>query len=286
MIDRHQLLGFQLTRNPNTNDLLLLVKGDVAYKSILNRAFPHLYMSRLFSDRFGRFDWGTYIQGADATQELALGAICSLLQQLVFINDDLDECFALSYHTQISPAGGYCRTAVGQLVREAKPYDRGGSSGSREKARELARLLAEFIRQHPTYHQAEVLLAVPPSNPNKVFDLPTLLVQEIAAITGQSIATPYLRKTRMTRAMKDCRTIQEKIDNLRGAFLVADPAPFIGRKLLLVDDIYQTGFSINEVGSVLRQAGASLILGLVATKTSQDLPDTLPSKEEDDDLPF
>jgi len=49
--------------------------------------------------------------------------------------------------------------------------------------------------------------------------------------------------------MKKCRTIQEKIDNIKDAFEV-DAATFNGRAIILVDDIYQTGFSINEVGRV------------------------------------
>jgi predicted amidophosphoribosyltransferase len=70
--------------------------------------------------------------------------------------------------------------------------------------------------------------------------------------------------------MKDCRTVQEKIENLRDAFSV-DSQQVQGKSVILVDDIYQTGFSINEVCRAIRQAGARLILGLVATKTSRDL---------------
>lgn len=149
-MDRFQLGSIQLTRNPSSNDLLLLVKGPTLYKSILGRAFPSLYFSRTFPDRFGRFDWGTYVRGADAVQESSLRDFCDLLHRVIYLDDDLDESFTLSFHTQMSVAGGYERTSVGKLVRAAKPYDLSGSPGDRGKARELAALYAEFIRAHPT----------------------------------------------------------------------------------------------------------------------------------------
>jgi predicted amidophosphoribosyltransferase len=43
------------------------------------------------------------------------------------------------------------------------------------------------------------------------------------------------------------------------------------RDIILIDDIYQTGFTMNEVGRVLLEAGASSVLGLTATKTAKDL---------------
>jgi predicted amidophosphoribosyltransferase len=70
--------------------------------------------------------------------------------------------------------------------------------------------------------------------------------------------------------MKECQTIQEKVDNLAGAF-AADPAVIAGKSVIILDDIYQSGFSINEVGRAVRDAGARLVLGLTATKTAHDL---------------
>ena len=67
--------------------------------------------------------------------------------------------------------------------------------------------------------------------------------------------------------MKDCETPQEKLDNVRGAFAVTPAADFAGKSVLLIDDIYQSGFTINEVGNVIGEAGASQVLGLAATKT-------------------
>ena len=284
-MDRFQLGMFQLTRNPQTSDLLLMVTGPTRYKSVLNQAFPALSFSRSFPDRFGHFDWGTYVKQSNPPLEAELRAFCLLLQQTIFIEDDLDECFALSFHTQTSVSGGYERSRFGQLVREAKPYDRGGSPGNRDKAIELANHLAEFISRHPTYRRAECLVAVPPSNPAKAFDLPMVLVEQIASITGQLNASEQLQKTRNTKPMKECRTIQEKIENLRDAFTTTSGS-FEKKKVLIIDDIYQSGFSMNEVGRCLRESGAGNILGLAVTKTATDLSETEDLSEIHDHVPF
>ena len=151
------------------------------------------------------------------------------------------------------------------FVYAAKPYRPG--TGSASKADELADLMRVFIESHPTYAAADVLVAVPPSNPNKPFDLPAHLVQRLAGQLGKPNATAWVRKVRPTRPMKDCETPQEKLDNVRGAFAVTPAADFAGKSVLLIDDIYQSGFTINEVGHVIGEAGASRVLGLAATKT-------------------
>jgi hypothetical protein len=268
-MDRYQLGTFRLKRNQVSGDLLLLVSGPTIYKPLLNRAFGNLYFSRTFEDRNGQFDWGTYIKGAEAAEEAALSEFCGLLQTAVFIDDDLDESFALGMHTQTSAAGGYERTELGQLVYGAKSYGP-HHPGDKQRAVELATRLAQFILQHPTYRRADFLATVPPSNLNKAYDLPSLLAEVIAGQVGIAMVRNAVSKARDTRPMKDCRTVQEKIDNLKDAF-VGDSTLVKDKTVILVDDIYETGFSIDEVGRALHGAGASLVLGLVATKTARDL---------------
>ncbi len=179
-------------------------------------------------------------QGRGLRARSSLNEFCTLLQHALFIEDELDEDFALSFHTQLSPGGGYKRTQIGQLVYQAKPYNLTSNPGSLDKARELATTMAHFVQSHPTYRRADLVAAVPPSNPNKPFDLPTYMVQEIVKTTGQGVATGSIRKVRPTRPMKDCRTDEEKLENIRGAF-AADTSEFGGKSVILVDDIYEAG---------------------------------------------
>jgi len=272
-MDHYRLGNYSLERNPYSGDLLLLVDGSIRYKQILSRAFPNLYFSRTFDDRHEEFSWGTYIKGADNNEAEALDNLCFLLKKCVFIDDDLDECFALDYHSQMSEYGEWERTGIGQLMREAKPYDRGFNAGNKSSAETIIFLInEEFLPFHPTYLAADLIVSVPPSNPNKPFDLPEFLARGISENWTGSLrfASSAIRKVRSTRPMKECKTISEKIDNIKDAFEV-DSEIFRHKSVLIIDDIYQTGFSINEVSRKLKIAGAKLVLGLVATKTLRDL---------------
>jgi ComF family protein len=52
---------------------------------------------------------------------------------------------------------------------------------------------------------------------------------------------------------------KERRNNLRGVFSLVEPDRVAGAKVLLVDDVYTTGSTVNECSRVLRAAGAERI---------------------------
>ena len=74
-----------------------------------------------------------------------------------------------------------------------------------------------------------------------------------------------LIRTRETRAMYGLSPA-ERQENLRGAFeaVMLEGKPLVqGRKVLLLDDIFTTGSTMEACGRVLKEAGAASITGLV-----------------------
>jgi len=61
-MDHYQLTRFEI-KDAGDNNVVVLVTGPLRYKAILQRAFNQHYFSRTFEDRFGRYEWGTYIYG-------------------------------------------------------------------------------------------------------------------------------------------------------------------------------------------------------------------------------
>lgn len=268
-MDHFSLTSYRI-KDAGNNQLLVLATGNRMYKTILTRAFPDHFMSRAFDDIYGNFEWGTYIHDVDAEMRQQVVALLNLCKQHVFIQDDLTETFALGYHTETTPTGGWRYSQMRDLVYGAKPYSRPVTAAHREKASVLAQAYATFITQHPSYSRATVVAAVP-GRAEKTFDLPAELAGQIAVSCGKIDGHQALKKVRPTRPAKDCKTEQEKIDNVRNAFAAPPGADLTGKDVILIDDIYQSGHTLNEVGRVLLEAGARSVFGLVATKTGRDL---------------
>jgi ComF family protein len=60
---------------------------------------------------------------------------------------------------------------------------------------------------------------------------------------------------------------RERRRNIRGAFRVVDPAGVKGQHLLLLDDVFTTGATVEEAARVLRAAGAASVDVLTFTRT-------------------
>ncbi|MDD4099538.1 MAG: ComF family protein [Candidatus Cloacimonetes bacterium] len=58
----------------------------------------------------------------------------------------------------------------------------------------------------------------------------------------------------------------ERLTNLVGAFRVKVPAKVKGKKLILVDDVFTTGSTLNEASRALYAAGAARVAGYTATR--------------------
>ena len=59
---------------------------------------------------------------------------------------------------------------------------------------------------------------------------------------------------------------KNRLANLKGAFKVKDKKLVEGKSILLIDDIYTTGTTLNECAGVLKSAGATKVYGLVLAR--------------------
>jgi predicted amidophosphoribosyltransferase len=55
-------------------------------------------------------------------------------------------------------------------------------------------------------------------------------------------------------------------ENLKGVFLVKDKEKIRGRKILLIDDVYTTGSTMNECARVLKDSGAKEVWGITVAR--------------------
>ena len=165
--------------------------------------------------------------------------------------------WALDFHSRFSGAT-WERTEVGELAYRFK------YGGEASLAEELADRLLELTRHHPALAQADVVLPVPSSQPRATEPVP-LLAAALARRLGIPTQTDWLVKTRETRPQKEMRTLAQKRRNVAGAFAVHGPVQ--GRRVLVVDDLYDSGATLEEVTRVLQRAGVQAVLVVTLTRT-------------------
>lgn len=113
---------------------------------------------------------------------------------------------------------------------------------------------------------------------NKKFDmivyLPSTvsgdLVKNFAYKIARALKTPIsdgLIKTRQTEPQKIFQQRYGKEENVKDAFTYEPKEQVSGKSILLVDDIYDSGATIKEIGKMLTKLGAAEIAPLVIAKT-------------------
>lgn len=183
--------------------------------------------------------------------------------EYVAIRDCLALSFALDYRVEAGDPDG-AKTKIGNLCRRAKPYER-EDRWDQAAADELAECCLDALRELTCYDTADCVVAVPPSRPDKPFDLPRHLARRIAAALGKVDLSDAV-STRSARNQLKGLPVADKLDELKGTVEV-DASMFTGMTVLLLDDLYQSGTSMNYVAMLLLQAGAKKIFGLACEKT-------------------
>jgi len=94
--------------------------------------------------------------------------------------------------------------------------------------------------------------------------------EEIAKEISKNFKIPLipnnLIKIKNTLPQVKINDFQERKENIKEAFLVKKPEIFCGKKIILIDDVYTTGSTMEECAKVLKQTGAKEIWGIVVAK--------------------
>ncbi len=185
----------------------------------------------------------------------------------VAMKDFLALSFALDYERE---HGDPLRlqTTVGALRARAKPYDRQPTADTLNAAKDLSRRCMEFLNEMACYHSTDCVVAMPPSDPTKKYNLPLFLAKQIAKDWGKEDLTNHVRTIKPRESVRTA-PLDQKLDRVLGTIGVDEDA-FQGRTVLLVDDLYQSGRSLNYCGLMLLRAGALKVFGLACEKTCRN----------------
>ena len=186
----------------------------------------------------------------------------------VVMKDFLALSFALDYDKE----GGdpnKAQTEVGGLRALAKPYGASAATAeTRGAAKKLADRCVEFLDGMTCYKSGNCIVAMPPSDPTKQYNLPKYLAKRISEAKGLENLTEHVQTIEPRDSIKGV-ALKAKFDTLLGTIDVAKDV-FKGRRVILVDDLYQSGTSMNYCGLMLLRAGAKKIFGLASEKTCRN----------------
>lgn len=249
------------------------------YGSIFDRAFPGLAKNpwRVTPKSCATFFKRISDQSLDSVR-----GFVETIRPRVVIKDLTDGSIALGFRAR-NGDGGVERTELGQLISDAKPYNDMPDESHKKAGRELAHRLGAFVASVPIYSKIDGFIAVPSSIPIPIFSLPRGFAAFLSKQTGKDNLSAAVTKTHPTKALKNLAKDQ-KLDALIGS-VVVDAAKVRGKSLVVIDDLYQSGLTINYIAEELRAAGAREVFGLAAVKTLRDddnLPKTSPKSQWDD----
>jgi len=163
-------------------------------------------------------------------------------------------------------AASYQNQFLQKMIRQFKyePY-----------VKELAEPLASLIIAHfklssnpPQFGQNWILVSVPldkKKEKKRGFNQTKEIVKELSKELKLSLVADVLAKIKETRPQVDLEEA-ERMENPLGAFLVKNEEAIKNKKILLIDDVYTTGATMEECAKVLKESGAKEVWGMAIAR--------------------
>jgi competence protein ComFC len=184
------------------------------------------------------------------------------------IKGSWDQGYVLDVHTISSTMIGYnefghpefdtVRSQLGELVYRLK------YKGDKTVISSIVELIVGFVNSwgiHP-----DVVVPMPPSNLQRSFQPVIEIAGELAQSLKIPVSTTSLRKTKTTEQMKDVGDFSARVAALEAAF--TSDKGLEGRVVLLFDDLFQSGATMNVAARTLKAQGlAKSVYALALTRT-------------------
>lgn len=148
------------------------------------------------------------------------------------------------------------RTELGELLFKLK------YRGDQSAVIPIAQAASDFVKNwNPGI---ELIVTVPPSRSRAVQPL-FQIADQVGKLLNLPVNKTSVRKSNATPELKNL-DYAKRIELLRGAHVV-DGDALKQRRVLLLDDLYQSGATLNAIGCLLKEAGGvSAVFALALTR--------------------
>jgi ComF family protein len=127
----------------------------------------------------------------------------------------------------------------------------------------LAELLHDYLVTNPV--PGEVLVPVPLHRKRwreRGYNQSALLARELSSLTSLPVVEDCLIRQRYTPPQAKTASVSERQSNVTGAFICRDGS-LRSKRVLLIDDVFTSGMTLNACAGALKSAGAISVWGLV-----------------------
>ena len=196
----------------------------------------------------------------------SLRNLLKVLERCITIEDGLNESHTLSPHTLVDDDENWRRSSIGNLVYKAKySYN---VSEAEDAAQQIASKIIRFVRRHPRYRRSTAIGYAPSSNPSRTRTLPRTLANIVAKHFRKPLISP-IRQTAIPpqKNYEDAESDKSRAEVQHGTIRINQDVR--GAKIIVVDDLYESGATMEEVARVMLAEGADEVLGLAVTKNAK-----------------
>lgn len=175
-------------------------------------------------------------------------------EDTVFLRDNLDLSVSLSMNFGDDDK----HTQIGELEYQAKFHD------NNQAENELANIFKSWLNEAPYYKLADYICSVPCTNKDKA-SLPKRIINSLNGFDFEDISDQVYWRSK-TKKVKDAESMEEKLAILEESDLRIEKS-LSGKTVILIDDLYMSGLSLQYVAMKLKEAGAERVFGLCLVKS-------------------
>jgi len=138
-------------------------------------------------------------------------------------------------------------------------------------SRPLAGLMSSFTDKNLADKKFDVIIPVPLHKTKmreRGFNQAELLARRLAKNTNCPLCTDAIKRIKPTISQTGLSKTK-RFTNIRGAFKITDNNAVGGKNILLIDDVFTTGSTINEAAKTLLKSGAKSVEALVLARGIQ-----------------
>jgi predicted amidophosphoribosyltransferase len=156
------------------------------------------------------------------------------------------------------------RSYIGELLYQIKyRFDK-------SKIKELSEIIS-YELGWMYFYPFELIIPVPPSNLNRPFQPLIEIAKELSFIINKPLVCDLVVKVKTTPPIKQIEDEESRKELLENAFVISNKS-YRGRNVLLIDDLYRSGETLNAVAKVLKtqgEVGHIYVLTITKTRTKK-----------------